>query len=76
MQHTKKEHKICAPSSYSILSYLIHHSYCHDKCFVVPPRAMKGVSPEDFVNDHLTDNTEEKVLGNYMVLACWLIIGL
>lgn len=45
--------------------YLIHHSYCHVKCFVVPPRAMKGVSPEDFVNDHLTDNTEEKVLGNF-----------
>ena len=47
-----------------------NHSYCHVKCFVVPPRAMKGVSPEDFVNDHLTDNTEEKVLGNKM---CWFI---
>lgn len=37
-------------------------SYNHPKCFQVPPRAMKGVSPEDFVNDHLEDHTDDSIL--------------
>lgn len=39
-------------------------SYQHPKCFQVPPRALKGVSPEDFVNTHLTDSTEDSMLDN------------
>jgi len=38
------------------------YSYNKIKCFNVPPRAMKGVSPEDFVTDHLEDQTDDSIL--------------
>mmetsp|Transcript_16797 Transcript_16797/g.35519 ORF Transcript_16797/g.35519 Transcript_16797/m.35519 type:complete len:486 (+) Transcript_16797:230-1687(+) len=37
-------------------------SYQHPKCFIVPPRALKGVSPEEFVEDILEDQTDENIL--------------
>lgn len=37
-------------------------SYNHPKCFTVPPRALKGVSPQDFVADHLDDQTDDSML--------------
>jgi len=39
-------------------------SYNHPKCFAVPPRALKGVSPADFVADHLEDLTTDSILDN------------
>ncbi|KAL7547099.1 hypothetical protein ACHAWF_013682 [Thalassiosira exigua] len=39
-------------------------SYAHPRCFQVPPRAYKGVSPEDFVNDVLEDRTTESLLSD------------
>lgn len=33
-------------------------------CFNVPPKKFKGVSAEDFVDEHLEDNTEDQILAN------------
>ena len=33
-------------------------SWYHAKCFVIPPKALKGVTPEEFVDDMLRDNSE------------------
>jgi len=38
------------------------HSYTRPKYFTVPPRALKGVSPEEFVDIHLQDETTDNIL--------------
>ena len=45
-------------------SYIFHsffYSNYHATCFQVPPRAMKGMSAEDFVEEHLVDKTTDEV---------------
>lgn len=37
-------------------------SYTRPKYFTVPPRALKGVSPEEFVDIHLQDETTDTIL--------------
>jgi len=37
-------------------------SYTRPKYFTVPPRALKGVSPEEFVDIHLQDETTDNIL--------------
>ena len=39
-------------------------SYTHPLCFNIPPRAFKGVSPEEFVTDHLQDQTSDEILSD------------
>lgn len=39
-------------------------SYTKPNCFAVPPRALKGVSPADFVSNHLEDRTADSVLSD------------
>ena len=37
------------------------YSNYHATCFQVPPRAMAGMSAEDFVEEHLVDKTFDEV---------------
>lgn len=48
----------------SIFSQKQKHRYHHPKCFNVPPRAFKGVSPSDFVELHLDDQTNDNILSD------------
>jgi len=41
----------------------------HTQCFKVPPRAMAGVSPEEFVDEHLEDCSNDDVLSDPETLA-------
>ena len=45
-------------------SHIFHsffYSNYHATCFQVPPRAMAGMSAEDFVEEHLVDKTTDEV---------------
>lgn len=42
-------------------SFLLFYSNYHATCFQVPPRAMAGMSAEDFVEEHLVDKTTDEV---------------
>lgn len=53
-----------ATNSYKESTDMNFTSYNHPRCFNVPPRAMKGVSPADFVSDHLEDRTDDSILSD------------
>ena len=46
----------------SLIIRINYGSNHHTQCFNVPPRAMKGVSAEEFVDEHLEDRTIDDVL--------------
>eukprot|EP00571_Detonula_confervacea_P002519 CAMPEP_0172318950 /NCGR_PEP_ID=MMETSP1058-20130122/36301_1 /TAXON_ID=83371 /ORGANISM="Detonula confervacea, Strain CCMP 353" /LENGTH=210 /DNA_ID=CAMNT_0013033877 /DNA_START=76 /DNA_END=708 /DNA_ORIENTATION=- len=51
-------------SAYSETRDMHFVSNYHTSCFVVPPSAMAGVSPEDFVQEHLEDCSNDQVLSD------------
>lgn len=49
-------------SAYSETRDMDFVSNYHATCFQVPPRAMAGMSAEDFVEEHLVDKTTDEIL--------------
>ena len=62
VEKQEQQCRTASTSAYSEHQDMHFISNYHTSCFKVPPRAMAGVSAEDFVEEHLEDRTHDDVL--------------
>ncbi len=64
-QPAQIRHSILLLTASTFISLHCIHSYMHPICFTIPTRGvLKGVSAEDFVTNHLDDQTSDEILSN------------